>query len=278
MVDVAARIFEFFHYNFVEAGYNWINTPTYGLILGLSVFYLIIPLLKRFEVKVDEYFAVSLLGFIFFGGSARELVDQGYGFYPGYVDYPGNFWLVAPGIFFSMFVLTIAVLFLALMVQRYLKIRYYWTMVIVGWGLFSYNTYLIFSHVQQWWPLAYIAGFLTLSLVFLWALMQVKRFDFLRFEYNYLIVAGHLLDASATFVGIDFLGFAEKHVLPTALIELTGTAAVMYPLKLLFLIPALYIIDRDLKDDAFSRRIIKLVILIIGAGPGIRDATLTVLG
>lgn len=278
MVNVVAAVERFLVENFIEAGYNWINTPTYGLILGLAAFYLIIPLFKRLGVRVDEWFAVSLLGFIFFGGSARELVDQGYGVYPGYAVYPANFWLVAPGIFVTMFVATMAVLIFALVLQRYAGIKYHWPMVVVGWGAFAYNAYLIVSHANQWWPLVYVCGFFVVSMGVLWALMRVPKLGFLSKEYNYIVVAGHLLDASATFVGIDFMGFSEKHVLPTALIEATGTAAIMYPLKFVFLLPALYVIDRDLKDDAIARRLIKLVIFIIGAGPGIRDVTLTVLG
>ncbi len=278
MVDVVAAVERFFVSNFIEAGYNWINTPVYGLVLGLAAFYLIIPLFKRLQADVDEWFAASLLGFIFFGGSARELVDQGYGVYPGYAVYPANFWLVAPGIFVTMFAATMAVFAFSLVLQRYAGIRYYWPMVVVGWGAFAYNGYLIVSHANQWWPLMYVCGFFGLSLGVLWALMRLSRLAFLYNEYSYVVVAGHLLDASATFVGIDFMGFSEKHVLPTALIDATGTAAVMYPLKFVFLLPALYVIDRDLADDAVARRLIKLVIFIIGAGPGIRDVTLTVLG
>ncbi|MFC2153967.1 DUF63 family protein [Candidatus Altiarchaeota archaeon] len=269
---------DFFVRYFVEPGYNWVNTPTYGLILGLAVFYLVVPLLKKLRVEIDEYFALSLLGFMFFGGTTRELVDQGWGIYPGYAVYPGNFWLVAPGIFLSMFALTVLVLTLSLALQHYRGIKYYWPMIVVGWTLFAYNLYLIVTHLGSLWPLLAITSFFLISALFVYALMRgFPQFSFLKFEYNYMVVAGHLLDASATFVGIDFMGFTEKHVLPTLLINTFGTAAIMFPLKLLFLLPALYIIDRDLEDDTTTRRILKLVILIIGAGPGIRDTTLAIL-
>jgi uncharacterized membrane protein len=92
---------------------------------------------------------------------------------------------------------------------------------------------------------------------------------------NVLIVSGHMLDASATWVGVDFYGYSEKHRLPSLLIENTGTAFVMYPLKLAFLLPAIYYIDSALGEDRGKDRhllaLIKLAILVLGFGPGIRD-------
>jgi uncharacterized membrane protein len=92
---------------------------------------------------------------------------------------------------------------------------------------------------------------------------------------NVLILSGHMLDASATYVGVDHYGYSEKHRLPSLLMEITGTAAVMFPLKLLFLLPALYYIDSSIGDDGGENRhllaLVKLAILVLGFGPGIRD-------
>jgi uncharacterized membrane protein len=51
----------------------------------------------------------------------------------------------------------------------------------------------------------------------------------------------------------------------------------MFPLKLLVVIPALYVIDGELRDDELSRRLVKFVVLVLGAGPAIRDASLVLL-
>lgn len=92
---------------------------------------------------------------------------------------------------------------------------------------------------------------------------------------NILIVAGHMLDASATFIGIDRFGYVEKHVLPSTLMDTFGTAAVMYPLKLVFLIPALYIMDvgmeKESNESPHLMALVKLTILILGFAPGTRD-------
>ena len=65
---------------------------------------------------------------------------------------------------------------------------------------------------------------------------------------------------------------AEKHVLPNFLIEATGTAFVMYPLKLVVTIPVLFIIDQYLKGESKNLiGLVKLAILTVGLAPAIRD-------
>jgi uncharacterized membrane protein len=68
-------------------------------------------------------------------------------------------------------------------------------------------------------------------------------------------------------------------------IEKTGFAypgMVMYPLKLVFLIPALYFMDivmeRDAKENPHLMALVKLTILILGFAPGTRDIIRLALG
>lgn len=99
---------------------------------------------------------------------------------------------------------------------------------------------------------------------------------------NVMIIGGHMLDASATYMGIDHYGYVEKHVLPDFLIRTTGTALVMFPLKLLFIIPAIYFVDRmaedELSDNEHMIALVKLAILILGFAPGTRDAIRLMVG
>ncbi|MHC1576498.1 MAG: DUF63 family protein, partial [Methanosarcinaceae archaeon] len=91
---------------------------------------------------------------------------------------------------------------------------------------------------------------------------------------NFAIVWAHLLDASSTMAGVDMLGYYEKHVVPAYLIELTGTAMVMYPLKLAIFIPVLYILDSQFNDDEEAvslRTFVKMVIIILGLSPACRN-------
>lgn len=267
---------DFLYRYYVVPGYNIVNTLTYGVVLGVVVFYLI-PRLRGFIPRIDVKFVVSLIPYILFGATTRELVDRGLGVYSGYSVYPQNFFLVSPWIYFTMFFVTSVLLFFSIQIQNRFKLPYYRTFFPMGCILFFYNFYLIASNVRSLEPilLILVSFFIVSGLLFL--MMKFLKLDFLFFERNYLVVLAHLLDASTTFVGIDFYGNVEQHVVPNLFIGFFHTAAVMFLLKLIVVIPAVYIIDNELKGDEFSRRFIKLVIIIIGLGPAIRNTALMIL-
>jgi uncharacterized membrane protein len=100
---------------------------------------------------------------------------------------------------------------------------------------------------------------------------------FLDDRQNLLIIYAHMLDASSTYIGVDWFSYYEKHVVPTFLIDLTGTAAVMFPLKLLILLPVLKLIDRSLEDPSL-RNLIKLTLIILGLAPAVRNTLRLALG
>jgi uncharacterized membrane protein len=86
-----------------------------------------------------------------------------------------------------------------------------------------------------------------------------------------------MLDASSTYIGVDWFGYYEKHVVPTYLIDLTGTASIMYPLKLLVLLPLLSIIDKYIEDKSLLN-LTKLALIVLGLAPAIRNTLRLTLG
>lgn len=276
---VFSQIYGFLYRYFVIPGYNIVNTPVYGITLGLAVFILIIPLIRRLGLKIDRKFISGIIPFIIYGSTTRELVDRGFGIYGGYTTYPENFWLVSPGIYATMFLLTLSVMILGLLTQRYLRIGYYVPMVIIGGGLSAYNLLLIAVNIREPFNLILILTAYIISTMTLAFIVKALGIMFLQKEGNMHIISAHLLDASATYVGVGFLGYSEQHVVPSFLISLFNTPLVMFPLKILVLVPALYFIESGLSgaEDETPRRILKLVVLILGAGPALRDITLTIL-
>jgi uncharacterized membrane protein len=77
------------------------------------------------------------------------------------------------------------------------------------------------------------------------------------------------------------LGYYEKHVVPSYLIDLTGTALVMYPLKLAIFIPVIYVLDTQFNDSEESislRTFVKMVIIVLGLSPATRNTLRMALG
>jgi uncharacterized membrane protein len=267
----------FLHKYFVVPGYDWVDTTTYGIVLGILVLFAVIPMLKKLGVRLDKWFFIAVSPFIVLGATARELVDRSLGVYSLAGSYPQNFWLVSPWIFFTMFFVTLACLLLSLVAGRKLKLGYHVPMFAVGTILAGYNLVFILLNIENVVPFVYVLLIWLFFTALVYVSSKSRLFSFLGNEFNLLIVGAHLLDASATFVGVDFLGFGEQHVLPSTLINYFGTAFVMFPLKLVVLLPALYVIDKDLKGDETARRFIKFAVLVLGLGPAIRDVTMMLL-
>ncbi len=99
---------------------------------------------------------------------------------------------------------------------------------------------------------------------------------------NSLIIFSQMLDAAATFVGVDFYGYGEKHPIPRFFFETFGTSAVFLPLKFALAIAIVYMIDisfkEELKDYPNLKVLIKIIIIVLGLAPGTRDMVRMVMG
>ncbi|MEM5871831.1 MAG: DUF63 family protein [Candidatus Aenigmatarchaeota archaeon] len=253
--------------------FNPVNSIVYGLILVIAV-YFVYKMLKKMRIKIDRYFAFALLPFIFWGAVTRVLHDAAYyGVLKGRL---GEFFSLpifpTPGSYFITFSLALLILFLSLLIQKYTKFVYWKTMIFMGVLLDIINVFLLPR-------IDFFPMFIILSIALLWTLLFFLLYKFSqKTKYfiknifsaeNSCLLSAHMLDASATFVALSFFGYAEQHPLPRFLIELTNPA-VMFLLKLIVLLPVLYLIDRYSEEGDF-KNFLKIVILILGLAPGLRD-------
>ena len=124
----------------------------------------------------------------------------------------------------------------------------------------------------------------TLAVWLLFWLISKKRANLapLAAGTSVLIFSGHFLDAAATFRALDFYSYGEKHVLSNFLIESTGTALVMFPMKAIAIGATLYILEvefrNDLRKDALLQGLLRAALLILGLSPGLRDLFRLVMG
>lgn len=235
--------------------YNPVNTIVYGLLLCLAVLGTY-KLLITLKVKINKRFFIAVLPFIIYGGWTRALRDHG--LYQGW-------YFCSPPIYFVVFAIALASLVAGLFVEKKFKFGYEKIMLFVGLLLIFYNATI--TSITN-----FFAFYLILTLVLVWALIFF-RFSkiypkLLSFE-NAGIVVAHLLDASSSFVAIQFFGYYEQHPLPSFLIGALG-AWVMFPLKIVVVLSALLLIDKYGKDKFFNK-FIKIIILILGLALGVRD-------
>jgi uncharacterized membrane protein len=257
-----------------DTGYNPVNTVTWAIILGLSLFG-VVKLLNKLNVTVDEVFIFAVSPYIFVGGSLRVVEDA------GIVAAPFKYLLITPLIYFVIFFVCAGTLALSVGLQRAARINYYWPFAMVGVAWSVLNVWLLYINATSFNGaiLALILAVGAAICLFIYAMARFVSFALLKDRVNAYVLGGQMLDATATSFGLTFLPYAEKHVLPNFLIEATGTAFVMYPLKLIVTIPILFIIDQYLKTESRNLAgLVKLAILTVGLAPAIRDTLRMTLG
>ncbi len=265
-----------------DTSYNYIDTLTYAIVLGISLFG-ILKLLKKLNINIDSKFLISVTPYIIAGSSLRVIEDLRMVFTP-----PLMYLFRTPLIYFFMFAVTVCVLILAVYLERTGRIRdYHWFFFSAGLGWALINITLLFEVGTTKNPY-YAADILILGLTttgMVYAIAWYLKFSLLTDKVNISILFAHLMDASSTYVGIDWLNYYEKHVAPTFFINLAGNymdhpSLIMYPLKLLVFIPVLYIIDKnfDSKREGNLIGLLKLAILVLGLSPAARNTLRILMG
>lgn len=262
-----------------DSGYNPVNTITWAIVLGISLFG-VIKLLDKLKIKITPRFIASVITFVLAGSSLRVIEDSQTGiFHP-----PLSYLLITPNIYFLVFAITIICLWISVRLQKAGLVKDF-HLIFAGFGLiwfFANITILLhFVHVVSAYVLLFVivAGS-GLTLTFYMIARSLNSSIFTN-PLNLSILLVHLMDASATYIGVDKLGYFSKHVAPSYLIQLTGTALIMYPLKLIIFIGVIYLLDTQFEDDAQSsnmKMLVKMTLLVLGLSTATRDTIRMTLG
>jgi len=281
MDSVIAFILEYYIEPIIyDSGYNIFNTVTWAVVLGLSV-YLLIYFLQIGNIRIDSKSMGATLPYVIAGATLRVVADS------GTISKPFLYVLITPNIYFFVFLVTAVCLFVSLSFQKYGFVKTFHQLYAVLGCLFILIVYAVlfaFCTVANWWVPFAVAG--TGLLIFILVEIVAKKAGSSLFsdKMNLTILAVHMMDATSTVIGIEVFGYVEKHVLPAYLIELTGTALVMYPLKFFIFLLVVLLLDKGLekamekeveKDKEQMGQIknaIKFVIIILGLAPAIRNS------
>ncbi|HMK45389.1 MAG TPA: DUF63 family protein [Methanocella sp.] len=269
-IDIGDFVYKYYIHPIVYSGdgYNPINTVTYAIILGISLF-VILKLMDILKIKLDEKFVASTAPYILLGASLRVVQDV------QLVQPPISYLFITPLVYILAFVITTIVLLTCLGLERKGVVKdyskpYFWTGIL---GIVVILAILATKQFNAWWwaPLVIASLAFTFTGV-IYLIARHFKIDFLTSRLNVAILGAHMFDASSTFTAIDVVGgFAEKHVVPVFFINYTHTAFIMYVLKLAVFIPVIYVIEKYFKDDPQMYYGIKFALLVLGFGPGIRN-------
>jgi len=250
------------------SGYTIFNTLIYGIILVIAIF-AIIKLFEYYNVNPTDLM-LPIIPFIFLGSTVRALVDNGI--------YSYNWFLITPGIYFIVGGVTILVVLFSIYLERWKSIDFRYTIFIIGLiiaipNLINITNFNLIAMIQ----VLIVWGLFTLIFAIISKFLAIFDINFSLFDINELggkinlsIISAHLLDASTTFIAVDYYGYFEQHVLPNSIYTLTESAITMFPLKIIVISLGLYLIDRYIDDEIIAGTL-KLAIFILGLAPGLRN-------
>ena len=267
--------------------YNVVDTLTYAILLVLGV-YLIYRWISSSSfmadtgLEVDQKFILATVPYVILGGLVRVIEDT------GMITSDWRFFLITPLIYFVIFAFTLGMSFLS----RYLTLKGITANFIHFYAFAGILAVVVASLVLLAWSqthhgidlfvLLIIPLMAVTATAIVWAVMRyVLSWTYVTDPLYFTLLFGQLLDASATSFGIDFhptVQYVEQHVVGSVLIGMTGTALVMFPLKLLVLFPAVYVMQMYRKDaNPVFWHLVMLAMIVVGFAPGIRDMVRMVL-
>jgi uncharacterized membrane protein len=266
-----AIIMDFFQQYFIDpiingSGYNIYNTIAYAIVLVFAAF-ITFKLIKKMKIKIDNDFAIGIIPYVVLGGLLRALEDAGTF---------NTFWLITPLIYVTIFIIAFIALFGSKLIEMKTKYKYHKIWFAIGMAVvLVFTAQLKITNVKG---MALIIGITLMWAALLIILKKIssktKASSFFSWE-NTALLGVHMFDATTTFVALSFFPYFEQHVLPSFLIELFGPA-VMFVLKFAVISAALYLLDKEAKNE--QNKFVKIIVLILGLAPGLRNALRLIMG
>lgn len=276
-----AGLIDFINRNYIEGiindtSYNHFDMITYVIILFAGV-YGVLKLLNKLRIKVDEEFVIATIPYIFMGSVFRVIEDA------GLLKPPVKYFFITPLIFFVIF----AICFGNLLFMRYLgkvgkiknPIRAYaitgavlsfaGVAILIYYGSYNWNfDILVYSLV----PAVILTDIVKrVSLAMGMTYIRSRMYSFAIFSFA--------LDSLTTYVGVDMMGYTNKHPFSSFLTNIFGTGAILVPLSLILVLIIILLLEKDsMKDaDKGEKYMLALTLIVLGFSMGARNLLAMVL-
>ncbi len=260
--------FDFFCRPIIErGGYNPVNTIVYGAVLIIAAFFIIFPMLERKGLKFDLKFVLALLPYILLGSSFRILEDL---HLVGRSCNPleWQFYTFTPGIYIATFIITMVSLAISVYAAKKLKMNFRPIFGIIGLALSIPLLWFNFTKFTEWTGFIEVLALAAVFIILTKFIVERFKKNFFENKLNLLALSGQVLDGSATFVATQFYRCGEQHFVSDAVLQFFPLGFII--IKILFVILLIHYLERDIKNKNLQN-FIKMVVIILGFAPGIRD-------
>ncbi len=275
-------LIDFINHNYIEGiindtSYNHFDMITYVIILFAGVF-AVLKLLNKLRIKVDEEFVIATIPYIFMGSVFRVIEDA------DLLKPPVKYFFITPLIFFVIFAICFGILLLTRYFEKLGKIKNYIYVYAIAGVILSLAgvAILIFNSSSDW-----NLNILVYSLVPAIGLTEIVRrispaigMTYLRSRMYSFAIFSFLLDSLTTYIGVDLLGYTNKHPFSSFLTSIFGTGAVLIPLSLILVLVIVLLLEKDSRDDKDKgeKYILALTLIVLGFSMGARNLLAMVFG
>ncbi len=269
-------LIDFINRNFVEGiindtSYNHFDMLTYVIILFIGV-YAVLKILGKLRIKVDEEFVTATIPYIVMGSVFRVIEDA------NLLKPPVKYLFITPLIYFVIFAICFGILLITRYLQRLKKIENYASIyagagiiistagvIILALGPYQENLnpgIMLYSLI----PAAALTEFIKkISPVFGMAYLRNKIYSFVIFSF--------ILDSFTTYIGVDLMGYTNKHPFSSFLTSIFGTGIILIPISLVLVILMILVLEKDFKMDKKDdeKYMMILVLIVLGLSMGARN-------
>ncbi len=260
-----------------DTSYNHIDMITYVIILFAGV-YAVLKLLNKLKIKVDEEFVIATIPYVFMGSVFRVIEDA------DLLKPPVKYFFITPLIYFVIFTICFGTLLFTRYLEKIQKIKnYIRAYAIAGVALSLAGVVFLVYNNSYNWNLNILVYSLVPSIIvteFVRRISPAISMTYLRSQIYSFAVFSFLLDSFTTYIGVDMLGYTNKHPFSSLFASIFGTGIVLIPLSLILVVLIILLLENDSKTDKNKdeKYMLTLTLIILGFSMGARNLLAMVFG
>lgn len=275
-------LIDFINRNYIEGiindtSYNHFDMVTYVIILFAGV-YGVLKLLNKLSIKIDEEFVIATIPYIFMGSVFRVIEDA------DILKPPVKYFFITPLIFFVIFAMCFGVLLLTRYLEKLHKIRNYIpAYATAGVVLSLAGVAIIVYHNPSNWNFDILVYSLVPAIILTEIVKRVSPaigMTYLRSRMYSFAIFSFALDSLTTYVGVDMMGYTNKHPFSSFLTTIFGTGAILVPLSMILVLIIILLLEKDSRGDKDKgeKYMLSMTLIVLGFSMGVRNLLAMVFG
>lgn len=267
-------LMDFINRNFIEGivndtSYNHFDMITYVIVLFACV-YAVLKLLNRLKIEINEDFVIATIPYVFMGSVFRVMEDADL-FYP-----PVKYLFITPLIYFVIFAICFSILLCAKYLEKKRMIKNYLAQYAMAGLILSFaGLFVLVFNISGMNPNILIYSLVPSVIVteIIRRVSPAAGMAYLRCRMYLFAIFSFLLDSITTYVGVDLMGYANKHPFSAFLASIFGSGIVLIPISLILVILLIVMLEKDSKNEINKdeKYILTLTLIVLGFSMGARN-------